>query len=482
VNRMARCGWIFGLVLAACAPREGKLASIVPLPDMPAAGVPAVWSPPSPVRVEMASGLPLYVREDHQLPLVSLRIEIPTGSVDDAARWGTAALTAAMLEESSGGLTSLQRAAALERLAAQFSVGVGREWTTVALDVHRDRLAEALPLVADALLRPSFAAEDWERVHQRHITGLEQDQDDNATVASVVAPRILFGDAHPYGHPVSGTPTTARAVDLEAVKSFFASQFHAGGAAFVVVGDVDPATVKQSLETSFGAWKSQARAPRTYAAAAPRPGRFFVDSPDSTQTVLRVVMPGPSGTDPARDAADLARVVLGGSFTSRLNQKLREEKGYTYGARVGISRWLRGGMASASSSVRGDATAPALTDLIGVLDGARKEGFLPNELDKARAQALADLVESAESRSNVAGLYTMEIDQGRDPLNISAAGSAVMAVDAAAMQRATEQFLDPARATIVLVGDKAAVMNDLDKAGFKAAEWVMLDKEGHPLP
>jgi predicted Zn-dependent peptidase len=210
------------------------------------------------------------------------------------------------------------------------------------------------------------------------------------------------------------------------------------------------------------------------------PGLWFVDAPGSTQTAIRVSARGPNGTDPGRNAAELARLVLGGSFTSRLNQKLREEKGYTYGASVRVTSWSDQGMVSASSSVRGAATAAALRDLLDVLASARDDGFTDAEVDRARAQGLTRLVDSAESRAGLAAAYAAELNQARDPMSIATAGDSIVVVDGAQMQAATRQYLDPDKATILLVGDRAAVLPQLEAKGF--VKWTFLDKEGNPVP
>lgn len=467
---------VLAAAFVSCIPKETD-SMLVELPPMPPAAPTPQWSPPAPTKLALASGLPVWLHEDHDLPLVSLRIQIPTGSVDDPqGRWGTAALTASMMQEAAGELTSLERAAALDRLAARFSVDPGREWTTVVLDVHKDRLAAAMPLLADAILRPKLLSDDWERVKQRHVTSIEQGLDDNPVVAAMIAPALLFGPDHPYGHPVNGTLPTASTVTLEEVQGFWRRNLHAGGAQVVVVGDVEPQAVIGLLDTHLAEWTASERTAREFTAPDPRPGRHFVHRADSSQTVIRTLALGPSGSA-ERAPADLARVVLGGSFTSRLNQRLREDKGYTYGARLGLSEWSHAGMTTSSSNVRADATAAALVDVFDVLGKARDEGFTEVELQRARAQALSDLVDAGESRAALAGTYAHEIEVGRDPARIDQRGAELSAVDAAAMQAAARQWMDPDRMGVLLVGDRTVVMPQLEAAGLTG--WVFLDEHGN---
>ncbi len=473
-----RSFWL--LLMFACAPKGGSVSPVVDpnFPAVPNPGSPAVWSPPAPEVLKLGDESPLYLHADAKLPLVSIRILIPTGSVDDPGKkWGVAGLTAAMAQEASGDLSSLERSAAFDRLAAKFSIDAGREWTTVSLEVHQDRLKEAIPLVADAILEPKFLKEDWDRVWTRHMTGLEQSLDDNAAVSAQIGPRLWFGDEHPYGHSVGGTLASVKSIDLDDVRKFHAANYHSGGAVYIAVGAVDAGTLIPMFNEAFAAWKAKSRSKREYPAPKATRGLWFVDSPGSSQTVIRAIMPGPhERQDYAR--TELARIVLGGSFTSRLNQKLREEKGYTYGARLGLSQWNHEAMIAATTSVRSDATAPALADLIAVIEGARDNGFTEAEVSRAKAQALTDLVDGAESRASLAGTYALAISQGLDPVSVAKVGEEMVGPDAAAMKAATGEWIDPSKAAILLVGDKATVLPALEAAGFTG--WVALDNQGAP--
>ena len=160
-----------------------------------------------------------------------------------------------------------------------------------------------------------------------------------------------------------------------------------------------------------------------------------------------------------------------------MNQRLREEKGYTYGARLAMACWRGTGATSAAASVQVDATAPALTDTLEVLRTAALAGFDADEIDRARAQALHDLVDVAESRAGLSGAYALEIEAGRDPMAVGALGDVIAAVDLDSVNAATRQWLDPAQGTIILVGDWAAVGDSLQAFG----DWTRVDAFGAAL-
>lgn len=445
-------------------------------PERPSLGKAAPWSPPSPVRRVLDRRATIFAHVDATLPLVSVRVQLPIGSVDDPVDMpGATALAAAMMQEASGDHSSLERSAAFDRLAARSSVAAGKDWTTVTLDAHRDRLYEALPLMVDAFVRPRFLEGDWERVLRRHVTGIGQGLDDNGFVSAQVTPAALFGTDHAYGHPVHGTIDGCNATTLVEAQRRWSAAHDRAWPSIAVTGDIDLDAFVERLEALLPICTGRARLP--VLPVGPRPGRYFVDSPGSQQTAVRVALPGPAGSAPERHALDLARIALGGSFTSRLNQRLREEKGYTYGARLAMACWQGTGAISAAASVQADATAPALADTLEVLRTAAIGGFDDDEIERARAQALHDLVDVAESRAGLSGAYALEIEAGRDPMVVNALGGVIASVQRAAVNSATQQWLDPRQATIILVGDWAAVGDSLAAFG----DWTRVDPFGVPV-
>lgn len=473
---------LIALALVACGPKQApEPASDAPadtFPPRPEPGPPQAWTPPTPVRTELSSGVPVYTVTDASLPLASLHLTVPTGSASDPdERAGRAALGASMLGEGAGERSTLEQAAALEALAADLSFGLRREATTLSLDVHADRLEQALPLAADALLRPRFDETEWARVKQQHLTLLAASLDDNRTVASQVGRLRWWGADHPYGSPTDGTPDSAGAVTLDEVKAWHRTEMHAGGAAFVVVGDVTSERATALLEEHFGAWEARERPAVEVAAARAPSGIVLVDRPGSTQTVFHIVIPGISTGEP-RAALDVATTIMGGSFTSRLNRRLREELGYTYGARMAKGSMIHGGTLVVGSNVRGDATADALREVKVLLDAAASEGFTEAEVQRGRAQVLSDVVDSAETRRGLARML-LEPLIGGQPLDRLATrietvdGITPSAVDAAARRMAWEDAL------VVLVGDREAIAGPLTEAGF--TDVAVVDANGEAV-
>ncbi len=480
---MKRLLLLIGLLAGCPAQRPPEpLPEARELPPLPEVGAPTPWAPPVPHEVRTATGdWGLLVVPQADLPLVSVRLVVPTGSVDDpAGAWGTAALAGEMMEQSAGDLDTLERAAALSLLGADLWVGVGRDQTVVALDVHQDRLEEALPLLADSVFRPTFSETDWERVRDRHLGALRQRGDDPGAIARAIGPRVLHGDDHPYGSVHDGTRETVSALEREAVEAWTHTHLRPEGAWFVVVGAVAPKEIEGALAAAFADWSpgDGERAPP--APPTPRSGVFLVDHPRATQTTVHLLRPGPPATAEDAVALELARILVGGTYTSRLNQRLREEKGVTYGAHMTVRSFRAGGMVRSGAAVRADATGASLQDFYEVLGGAGEPGtFSPEEVAQARAQLRTAIVEAVETRGAHASRIARAVGAGRPPDDLRRRLEEATALGPEALAEAARRWLVPDDAAVLLVGDADTLLPLLRERGLP--EPTLLDPDGAPL-
>jgi zinc protease len=236
-------------------------------------------------------------------------------------------------------------------------------------------------------------------------------------------------------------------------------------AGYVVVGDTTSEEITAALEVAFEGWEGASELPEVPTRVLAEPRMVFVDDPGASQTSIYLLGDGPSIRNIERYAAGMTGVVMGGSFTSRLNSLMREEKGYTYGARAGFSVSLGGGVFSVHSLVRGDATVEALNDLTGLLEGAAL-GFSPGERGKARAQVLAGAVDSAESRSGLSSRFAGRMKHGMNPVTWGREIELTMSATTGEMQVIAERYLAPSGLLFSLAGDLATIGPMLDEAGF----------------
>ena len=461
---------MIALLLLACATTpQPPLEEAEPTVFLPTPGPLPSWSPPVPAETTLENGLRLVLLQDTALPLVSVRLLLPSGTVADPPEaWGFTWLAAEMMEESTTSRSTAEVADEVKRLGASFSVDAERMAVEISMDLLSDRFEEGMDLLADAVLHPAFLEEDWDRVKGLHVEGLARRWEEGRLLANDVANLNFYGAENPLGWPVRGTPESVARVYRERVAAAQAAFAVPGGSTLVVVGDVDGDRVKAAMAKAFGDWSGAAVLPSLPAAMtepASVPRTLLVDLPGASQTALNVMAPGPAPGAETDVAAVMAGVVLGGSFTSRLNQLLREEKGYTYGARATFGAHGTQGVFRATTSVVAESTGEALVDLLGELQLERLS-FTGEEAHKARAQELADALDTGETRAGLASRYAVLVRQGLGPEAFSTALGRMGQVSSQDMEQVALEWLAPERRLLVLVGDVEHIGPLLDSAAI----------------
>jgi len=409
----------------------------------------------------LSNGLPVWLIEAHEVPLVQVNLLVKAGSGDDpAGKFGLASLTAAMLDEGAGSHSALEIADEVEFLGADLGTTSSFDASAVRLNVPVSRLRAALPVMADVALRPTFPAAELERLRQERLTALLQAKDDPASVAPLAFARLLFGPTHRYGTGTSGTESTLKAFTTDDLKAFHSETFHPGNATLIVAGDVTADSVLPQLEMHFGAWRGrQTAASRAAVPTASQPSQgqiTIVDMPGAAQSQIRIGWVGVPRSTPDYFALQVLNTILGGSFTSRLNQNLREEHGYSYGANSRFDMRLSAGPFFAGAGVQTDKTSEALHEFFNELNGITKP-VGGDELMKAKNyvslsfpgqfETIGDLTAQLEQLMvyNLPDTYYAEYVKN------------IQGVTSAAVQKAAATYIQPPRFAVVVVGDRKVI-------------------------
>jgi predicted Zn-dependent peptidase len=409
----------------------------------------------------LANGLAVWIVEAHEVPLVQVNLVVHAGSGDDPiGEFGLASLTAAMLDEGAGdALSALEIADAADFLGADLSTTSSFDSSAVRLNVPTRRLAEALPIMADVALRPTFPEDELERLRQERLTALLQARDDPAAVAGPAFSRVVFGAEHRYGTGAAGTTATLTAFTPAQLREFHTAMYRPSNATLIVVGDVTVDAVLPLLERAFGSWAGDGAAVKTPVPAAPQLTAAevtIVDVPGAEQSQIRIGWVGVARSTPDYFALQVLNTVLGGSFTSRLNQNLREEHGYTYGASSQFAMRLAPGPFFAGAGVQTDKTAESLTEFFNELR-AIGEPLDDEELTKAKNYLALGLPSEFEAIDDLAaGLESLAV-YGLPDTYYADYTANVAAVTAAAVQEAAAKYVQPGKFAIVVVGDRQAI-------------------------
>jgi zinc protease len=435
-----------------------------------------------PTTFTLANGLSVVAVPRNAAPIVAMQLVVRSGAdADPPALAGLAAATADMLDEGAGARGALDIARELDALGAELGLGASRDGSSLAINLPAAGFDRALALVADVVIRPRLADEDWQRVQNDRVTGLVQRRDQPEAVAAVVSDRALYGDAHPYGRPAAGYERTVRGISIGDLRAFYEKHWRPNNATLVIAGAYDPATLRPALDKALGDWK-KGPVPPPVPAPAPlrnRPRLVLVDKPGAPQTVLRLVGPGVARSSADRPPLSLLATVLGGSFTSRLNFNLREKNGYTYGASARFQFLRRPGPFTAAASVFTKVTDAALTEFLKELGGIGTGQLQPEELGKARALLQQQISEALSTTGGTASTYA-DLSLYRLPLDEPARFTKALAgADPARLKRLAARAIDPRTVTIVAVGDRKTIEPALRAMGLPAPE--IRDTDGNPI-
>jgi predicted Zn-dependent peptidase len=426
----------------------------------------------------------VWLLERHQIPLVSCNLTIPTGaSSDPKGKAGLAYTTANMLDEGAGKLGAIELARAIDDIGAHLGTDANADASFVAISVLKRNVERAFALFGDVIARPRFEPAEFKRVKDLWANELASREKDPDATARVVYRVALFGPDHPYGHPWDGTPQSAKAISLDDVKKAYAAAWRPDRATLVCVGDITQAELGPLMTTAFGTWKAPPTPPPApivpEAPKGPWPRLVLVDRPDAPQSVSAALRPGLAASSPDEPPLWRTNDAIGGSFTSRLNQDLREEHGYTYGARSRYSRSRGPGQVVSYANVVTDKTGDALAAMLADLKKFADGGLTNDEVERTRSQARGELVGVYQSVEGIAGHLAGDASLGLAPDWAAKASQLRDLAQKPQLDALAKQFYDPTDAILVVVGPRTRVQPMIDKLGLPAPE--LRDAEGNVI-
>lgn len=429
---------------------------------------------------QLANGAQLTVSERKGLPLVSLNITFVGGTrqFEPAGKDGVAAFTTAMLHEGTKSRDGEALALALQLLGTNISAGAGAESGSISFQATTDKFAPTLEILADMLLNSTFPAPALERLRAQRLVQLAQANAQPGTIGARVYSRVLYGSDHPFGR--RPTEETVKAVTRQDVVSFHDEYFKPGRAIVTVVGDVEAATVKATLDKALAGWKAGGDKPAFRYPAPPERRRttiYLVDKPGAAQSVFNIGLPGPPRNTPDYTALEVMNFILGGHFQSRLNANIREEKGYSYGVGSGFAFGKGPGPFTTAGDVVSDKTDAALVEFMKELRGIQGgRSITDEEMQTARdalIQGLPDRFTSLAAIGNsIVNLYLHDLPMDYYQ-NYPEAVSLVTKDD---VLRVAKKYVDLEHLNIVVVGDRKSIEGPLKATGI--APIVILDSEG----
>lgn len=470
-------------LIAACTPALALPAQTTnPFTAPPKLATARALVLPTIVERTLPNGLKLVIVEQHELPIVDIALVVRNGTEAEPARKnGLATLTAGLLTEGAGPRDAAAIAEQQAYLAIQLGAGSGFEQSTIRLHTSVATLDSALALMTDVALRPTFPEKSFAQQKSARLTALLQEADRAPAMADRAFAALVFGDNNPYGGSPGGTREDVETITREDVDSFWKTWYRPNNATLVMVGDLSVAEAMRRATAAFGAWQ-RADLPalaKVVPSSAGATTVYVVDKAKAPQSSFRI-----GGVGVARNTKDyyplmVMNTALGGSFTSRLNQNLRETKGYTYGANSGFTMRREPGSFTARAEVVAAKTDSSLIEFMKELSSIR-EPLPAAELAKVKKYLQLGYAERFESTTDIAGQIAALIPSGIPLATLGSFNAGVGAVTAAEVQRVANQYVDPKKMVIVVAGDRASIEGALKAT--KIAPVIVVDARGRRLP
>jgi zinc protease len=465
-------------------PTYETVTSTVDRSKLPEPGMQGDAKFPAFQRAELPNGLKIILAERHSTPVVVFNLMLNAGYASDQfANPGTARLAMDMLDEGTTRRTSLQISDELAGLGASLSSGSGLDSSSVNLSTLTATLDRALDVYADVILNPSFPDTDFKRRQKQLIASIQQERIEPVNMALRVFPKILYGSSHAYGNPLtgSGTESSIEKMTREDMRKFHDTWFKPNNATLIVVGDTTLGELKPRLEKLFAGWKQVDVPKKNIAEVQPQKKSvvYLIDRPDSLQSVILAGHVAPPKSNPDEIAIETMNTILGGTFTSRVNMNLREDK---HGPGAFTFLWSAQGQRPfiAYAPVQTDMTKESLVELNkelrSILD---KQPITENELSNAQKNQTLQLPGSWETDGAVAGSIADIVIYGLPEDYFDTYSTKVRSLSVSDVGKAAKKVVHPDQLVWVVVGDRSKI-----ESGIRDLAWgeiQLLDTDGNPV-
>jgi len=451
-------------------------------------GVPSAGSPPEArfpkfQRATLSNGLKIILAERPSIPQINFELLVDAGyAADQSAAAGTASMTFDMMDEGTRTRNALQISEELALLGAELSTGSNLDMSSVSLSALKETLDQSLDLFVDVILRPSFPAEELERLRKQRLARIQQEKARPITMALRVFPGLLYGKGHAYGNPLtgSGTEETVKKMTREELVKFHQEWFKPNHATLVVVGATTLAEIQPKLEKLFADWKPGDVPSKNISTVAlpEKPKVYIMDRPGAIQSVILAAHVAPPKANPQEIAIETMNTVLGADFTSRINMNLREDKHWSYGALTLL--WDARGQRPfvVYASVQTDKTKESMSEIGKELNGIL--GSVPvteDELARAKASETLTLPGRWETMSAVGDSIGEIVRFGLSDDYFNTFSQRVRALGLNDVNDAAKKVVHPGNLVWVVVGDREKIEPGIQELNI--GEISLIDGDGN---
>jgi predicted Zn-dependent peptidase len=435
-----------------------------------AAAVPAqTLKLPPHERVVLKNGLTLLLVEKHGVPIVSFSAIVKSGSASDpAGQHGVASITSGLLRKGTQKRTAQQFSADLDFIGGSFDAGVDSDFTSISAEFLTKDLDRGLDLFSDALLHASFPQAEVDKLLAQTLDGVKASKDQPDAVLGTYYTAYLCG-THPYGRPGGGDEVSLAKIKRDAISKFYEANYTPGNTIVAIAGEFSAAVLKKKLEGTLGAWPEKTAPVTSIAELAPVKGKrlLLIDKPDASQTYFAIGNVGVSATDPDRVAIRVVNTIFGGRFTSLLNEALRVESGYTYGAESFFQPQKVAGPFGIFSFTKNETTIPAIDLALKTLVEFHKNGVTADQLTSAKNYIKGQFPPSIETSGQLARRIASNEFYGLDDNEINQLEARIDAVTLGTAKQVIEKHFPKDNLVFVLIGKSSEIAPAVKKYAEK---------------
>jgi zinc protease len=455
-------------------------AASVDRTKFPEGGEETEFTVPALQRATTSSGLEVAAMEYKELPLVRVDLVFRSGgAADPEGKSGLCDVSAGMLLEGTKKRDKFAFESALESMGTELSYSCFADGTTFSMLTMKKHLDKSLALFAEAMTEPAFNEAEFNDDKDRRLLDLAREGEDPYTLTSKVTRRVIYGADHPYANFASGTLPSVQSLKIHEARDFAKRHFTPGNATMIVVGDVELDSFVKSVEKAFARWEGAAPPPTTIAEPSPRSSRtvYLVDKPGDTQSTVSIAHTGLPRSDPDWEKLFVANHVFGGSFMSRLNLNLREDKGYSYGVRATMMQTRGAAVYSMGGRVQTDATAPSVTEFLKEFEQLTgKRPITADELARSKGAITKGYSRDFETVGQIAGALSNQMIYGLPEDHLVTYPKKIDAVDLKTAKDMARKYFHPDQVAIIVVGDLSKIEEPVRKLNLGPV--VILDTEG----
>ncbi|QUN05755.1 insulinase family protein [Shewanella yunxiaonensis] len=409
--------------------------------------------------ITFANGLTLMLMPQHEVPLITVNAVVRAGSVDDSIG-GIASMTADSLLLGAGSRNKQQLEQQVDFLGASLNTQSSRDGSYLSADFMAKDMDTMLGLVADVMCHPQFAPQEFAKLKQRNMAALEQAKESPKSVINRYFSKLVFAN-HPYGNATSGDRDSLAKLTLSDVKAFYQQFYQPGNIAISVVGDFEPSQMKAKLQQLFGAWPGHTLAPQPDLAKGlptlTQSRVLLVDKPDAIETTFLIGGRGIARDNPDYVGLSVVNTILGGRFTSWLNDELRVNSGLTYGARSGFVSFRDAGLFEISTFTKVASTEQAIDLALKTYQRLWEPGIDDTTLASAKAYVKGQFPPRYETNGDLAGLLSDMYIYGFDASYINAFQARVDSLTVADTKRLIDRYFPKDKLQFVLIGNAAKI-------------------------